>query len=789
MPNHPTGPAAGAAARSRSAAYWLLLSVSAVAIVACAAPLQAGPKLPAPGANGVSAQRMPAALARRGDLTLRDSSLEAALFTISELWGINIVAGEIPGSVNGVFKDAPLREILDSILLSNGYAYRPVGESLVVSRLQDLGQINPFFISATIPVGAAEVGEVVDAARLMTTPQGQVRAMPSARAVLVVDFADRVEKIRDLVKQIDTATRSTGQRGTSGVGPQRLEVAYFRTHFVPAADAQVALNVVLSPQGRIAAIDNEDRLLVVDYAENLSMVEAVLSRIDRPRPQVKIQALIYDINLTDIEEIGVNWNALTSGSLGDDGAPGSGDGGLFNTVTKAPFDAAGTGGTFTFFSLNADFNLQAVVLALQQADDSRLLASPNVTVIDNEEATFQSVSEIPFQQLTQTGAGGQIGTTSFRDAGITLKVTPKVANDRSVDMKISPEFSRLTGFTPGDNQPIIDRRTATTRVRVQNGQTLMIGGLRQRNDVGDFDGVPLLKDLRYVGHLFRARETQIQESELVVFITPEIVGYSDPLSPRDRLATDTVQCRLDRIPAPEGCPPCNACGTCQPNTCGPVITHQAPIAVGQPNEVIVSEEPISVTPPQPSDAAPAVRFTPGPTETETIPPDEPTDSVLVNPAATTPPTEPITPTVEPPEPSQTQPEVYQPATMQPTQGTADAVGARLDRSPRLEYPLVTQRRLRRLPPVGRSLGAGASGDAVAPMIAAAGPSPAITPAAVVPLASPAENPLRKSYDQRFRASGSLNTPRVASQPEADPAPGGRKNDRGRRPAPEGLFWR
>ncbi len=114
------------------------------------------------------------ALERRGDLTLRNSSLSGAPFTISELWGINIVAGSVDGSVNGVFKDAPLREILDSILLSNGYGYRSVGASLVVSKLEQLGQVNPFMVSATISVSSASVDDVVEGAKLLVTPNGQI---------------------------------------------------------------------------------------------------------------------------------------------------------------------------------------------------------------------------------------------------------------------------------------------------------------------------------------------------------------------------------------------------------------------------------------------------------------------------------------------------------------------------------------------------------------------------------------------------------------------------------------
>jgi type II secretory pathway component GspD/PulD (secretin) len=224
-----------------------------------------------------------AALERRGDLTLRNSTIDGALFTIGELWHINIVVGEVKGTVNGVFKNAPLREILDSILLSNGYSYRPVGESLVVSPLAQLGQINPFFKSATITVQTADIDEIVEGAKLLSTPQGQIRAIKSARSIFVLDFPDRVQMIRDFVTSVDNAT----QAEHAGVGVRAfapLEVGSFRTQYVTAKAAQDALAAVLSKEGRCTIMEKEDRLLVSDYAENLAMVESVLSRVDRPRP-------------------------------------------------------------------------------------------------------------------------------------------------------------------------------------------------------------------------------------------------------------------------------------------------------------------------------------------------------------------------------------------------------------------------------------------------------------------------------------------------------------------------
>jgi general secretion pathway protein D len=171
-----------------------------------------------------------------------------------------------------------------------------------------------------------------------------------------------------------------------------------------------------------------------------------------------------------------------------------------------------------------------------------------VTVVDNEPAMISIVSEIPYQQLTQTGQGGNIGTTAFREAGVKLAVTPRIADDGTILLKVEPEFSRLTGFTPEQNQPIIDRRTANTKVRANNGHTLVLGGLRQRTEVTENTGVPFFMNIPYVGWLFRSKKTDVRESELIVFIKPELVSPAELPNDRESAALEYEHAMLDAIP-------------------------------------------------------------------------------------------------------------------------------------------------------------------------------------------------------------------------------------------------
>lgn len=131
-----------------------------------------------------------------------------------------------------------------------------------------------------------------------------------------------------------------------------------------------------------------------------------------------------------------------------------------------------------------------------------------------------------------------------------LTVTPRIAADGTIEMDVIPSFSRLTGFSDGPNpQPIIDRRETNTTVRVADGQVLVIGGLRQRIDLHNDNGIPYLKDLKWIGPLFRFRSTEVRESELVVFLKTEIIPCpAAPMSYRHQDAYVEGFTKLDAVP-------------------------------------------------------------------------------------------------------------------------------------------------------------------------------------------------------------------------------------------------
>lgn len=570
--------------------------------------------------DSLPGQNLTTLLETRGTLTLRDATLTEALFALREQWKIDmVVADNVEGNVNATFTGASLREILDSLLLTRGYGYRVLGNSIVVLPLEQLGALKPLFKSQMIPLDHADPAELLSVVELLLSPQGKAISIRSAKSIMVLDYPDRTTMIRAQVEELDqkaksslpatsTRTQPAGDvppiiatpsvstpeisfpqpseqqpdpfpnpeptvsvrlpETSSSAAPGELtaesatvelDVRVFRPQYVKVETLLPAIESLLSRNGRTAVLEKEDQIVVADVKAQLDVIEEAIQALDRPRPQVRIWAMIYDCGLEDVQRIGVNWNARFFGRSVRPGMPTvpADQIGLDSLTAVAPAVGA-PNGALTLATLGSNVEVTAVVNALNTSTDSRLLADPNVVAANHESAKIEIVTEIPFQQLTEGLEGGSIGTTAFREAGVTLEVTPHIARDDTISLAINPKFSVLAGFTENDEQPIIDRREAKTTVRVHNGETFVLGGLRQRTKIQNRSGIPYLKDRKYIGKLFRFKQDTFRESELLVFITPQIIPPSAPRTLREDVASDFINEELDcNRRAPDVCWPCS----------------------------------------------------------------------------------------------------------------------------------------------------------------------------------------------------------------------------------------
>ncbi len=533
-------------------------------------------------------------LNRRGTVTFRETPLTEVILILSEQWNVNIIAGsEINGAVNGAFKNETLKSILDSILVSNSLQFRQIGNSLVVLPLTDVGDVQSNFTVEVLDTrvkDVSEMTELISALKLQMSADGQLVPITSSGKLTIQDTPSRIAAVKALLAQISPSTTPPVYVSNNLPSANDAGQAGMNDSAVPAMLASVSRALELRPQ-YILASDLKEPLTMLVGAENLSEVvqenalvvfgdaamqqraQQLMYQLDKPRQQVRITGYIYDVDLGEMEKLGVDWGQRAmSTSIDANGVPNnmevSGTGLLSpaaltnsaNTLagvvdtTAAAGAAAGAaatttaagpaGGQFLFRTLSSGFELQALIQALEQTKGSRLLADPHVTVVDRNKASLGIVTQIPVQQLTQTQQGGAIGSTTFKDAGITLDVTPRIANDGTIEMQVEPTFSVLAGFQNGN--PLIDTRRASTVVRVNHGQALVIGGLRSKTTVETVKGIPGLMNVKYLGALFRVHDTDVRESELLVFIMPEIVGYCGGLQ-REMHALDVTQQQLSRI--------------------------------------------------------------------------------------------------------------------------------------------------------------------------------------------------------------------------------------------------
>jgi type II secretory pathway component GspD/PulD (secretin) len=194
-----------------------------------------------------------------------------------------------------------------------------------------------------------------------------------------------------------------------------------------------------------------------------------------------------------------------------------------------------------------DLGLKAVINALQSTGDVNVLASPSTAAMNQQKASFNVTREIPFltttlqpvtNQLTGQVTYNQIQTVQTQQVGIILDVLPQIASDNVVTMSIRPSVTSLvstqTIVSSGGLQSILpttDRRETDTMARVRSGETIMIGGLIQTQTTSDRHGIPVLMNLPGLGHLFSHVSTTEHHSEMVIFITPQIVSGQPPGAP------------------------------------------------------------------------------------------------------------------------------------------------------------------------------------------------------------------------------------------------------------------
>jgi type IV pilus assembly protein PilQ len=400
-------------------------------------------------------------------LDFQGADLRAVLRTFSEISGLNIVIDPaVSGTVDVALRDVPWDQALDIILRANKLGY---------------------LVDGTI-----------------------VRIAPLA--TLADEEASR-RKLGD-------------EQALAG----SLEVLTQSLSYAKAEELQGLLTKsALSPRGTVQVDARTNTLIISDLPEKLAIATDLIAKLDRPQPQVEIEARIVQANKNYARAIGVQWGFNgkvdptlgnttnlafpNSGSLsGAVGAAGS------NTAVALGVQGASSGVGLALGSINGAFNLDVALSAAETSGNLRVLSTPRVSAQNNGEAEITQGVQIPIQTVANNTV-----TVSFKDAALTLKVTPQITAAGTVIMKIAlenaqPDFSRAVNGIP----PINTQR-ANTQVLVSDGQTTVIGGIFVSQEQSLNDKTPGLGQVPLLKWLFKRDSVSDTSTELLIFITPRII--------------------------------------------------------------------------------------------------------------------------------------------------------------------------------------------------------------------------------------------------------------------------
>ncbi len=439
-------------------------------------------------------------------LNFQNIEVRALLQVIADFTNFNIVTSDsVTGNVTLRLKDVPWDQALDIILETKGLGLRKTGNVILIAPKEEL--------AARRKASLASEQEVL-----------------TLETVRTQSFQLNYAKAEDVMKQI-VANQALANQQSGGGG---------------------ASNRMLSPRGSINFDIRTNQVFVTDIPSKLEEVAVVIAKIDIPVRQVLIEARIViaddtfgrslgvrlgfaDLSIKSGQAPGVslgnsgNTRATVGGNLAAvGGQTGQVAGPAFNDTTFVNLPAPGkndySAATFalSLFGVNAARFLNLEISALEADGKGKVVSSPRVVTSDQVKALIEQGEELPYQVATSSGATA----LTFRKATLKLEVTPQITPEGNVILEVDVNKDSVGRATA--NGLAIDTKHVRTQVLVENGGTVVIGGIFEQVDRTDVTKVPFLGDIPFLGNLFKTTNKTSDKKELLIFITPKVVSERAP---------------------------------------------------------------------------------------------------------------------------------------------------------------------------------------------------------------------------------------------------------------------
>lgn len=418
----------------------------------------------------------------RLSLNFQNVDMRAVLQVIADFTGLNIITSDtVTGNLTLRLKDVPWDQALDIMLQAKGLGQRQVGNVILIA------------------------------------PRDEI----ATKEKLDLEF---LQQISDL----------------EPIHTESFQMSYQKADVIRTMLAD-PVQKMLSKRGSVAMDARTNTLFVRDTPTQLEELRKLLVKIDIPVRQVMIEARIveaidtfsrnlgarFGVQSNSAGGLGVSGTQAGSSALATGGSPSGST--LFNNVNMPALGAAGAaaalGGPFTLglslIKINNGTLVNLELSALESDGRGKVIASPRIVTADQVEATIEQGARIPFQQATSSGATSVV----FRDATLRLRVTPQITPANNVIMNLNVNQDSIGEIT-ATGVPTINTKQITTQVLVENGGTVVIGGIFSRDENNLTNRVPLLGDIPLLGNVFRNNARRDNKTELLIFVTPRILKDS-----------------------------------------------------------------------------------------------------------------------------------------------------------------------------------------------------------------------------------------------------------------------
>jgi len=402
----------------------------------------------------------------------------------------------------------------------NPFAKLPQTRPLPQRTSQPVVEIPELFVE-TVKLKFLDVATLSTVIASMSSPYGSISADPKSNSLIICDTKENLARILTQVDRADTTP------------PEVMFVETVTLKFLKAENLKTVLAGISSQYGSIEVDDTTNSLIICDTKEKLEKIVAQIRRADKTPQQIMVEVVIVDVQLGDDTEIGINWDILSDKTY-DIGYRQNFTTRLGSTIADA--DTIGNATAFnTTGGIGSDFSIisgtiRNVVALLQQKKHVEILASPRVMVVSGKTARIEATIELPYNEITDTAAGGvgALTSTKFKKVGVTLNVSAKLTEDNLIFLAVDSEQNVVVGESVTE-VPIIDTRKTKSELLLKDSQLVVMGGLRRKERTKQTSQVPILGDIPLIGFLFKHTNTVLNNTELIVFLSPHIYKEGEPI--------------------------------------------------------------------------------------------------------------------------------------------------------------------------------------------------------------------------------------------------------------------